>query len=60
MVVCEQLTKMYKGREITSLSAYYEICEFKENGQVLLYDNVLDQFVIKDLKDIAKYELVEG
>lgn len=59
MKVCEQLSKMFRGREITSLSSYYEIKEFMLDGQVLLYDNLLDQFIFKDLREIATYELVE-
>lgn len=59
MTVCEQLTIHYRGREITSLSSYYEIREFMPDGRILLYDNVLDQFVLKELRDIARYDLVE-
>ena len=60
MKVCEQLTKKFKGCKITALALLYEIIEFNGDGTVLLYDCVLDQFVIKPTKEIAAFELVEG
>lgn len=59
MSVCEQLSKKFRGREITSLASHYEITEFLSDGRVLLYDLVLDQFILKELREIALYELVE-
>lgn len=59
MKVCEQLTKHYKGCLITADSLLYEIIEFNHDGDVLVYDKLLDQFVIKNLKVLATFELVE-
>lgn len=59
MSVCEQLSKMFRGREITSLHSHYEIREFLLDGNVLLYDLLMDQFIIRSLKEVALYELVE-